>query len=69
MKLAGQSRVQNTTVNIVFGFGAQICILIFSLINRAVFVRCFNPSYLGINGLYGNILSLLSLTEFGIGNV
>lgn len=69
MKLAGQSRVQNTTVNIIFGFGAQICILIFSLINRAVFVRCFNPSYLGINGLYGNILALLSLTEFGIGNV
>lgn len=33
-----------------------------------VFVRCLADEYLGINGLFSNILSMLSLAELGIGS-
>ena len=35
---------------------------------RMVFVRCLPPEYLGLNGLFSNILSMLSLAELGIGS-
>ena len=34
---------------------------------RQVFVRCLSQDYLGVNGLFTNILSMLSLAELGIG--
>lgn len=33
-----------------------------------VFVRCLSADYLGVNGLFTNILTMLSLTELGIGS-
>ena len=33
-----------------------------------MFVRCLNADYLGVNGLFTNILSMLSLAELGIGS-
>lgn len=33
-----------------------------------VFVRCLAADYLGVNGLFTNILTMLSLAELGIGN-
>ncbi len=36
-------------------------------ITRTVFIHTLGKSYLGINGLFGNILDLLSLAELGVG--
>lgn len=41
--------------------------IILSFVCRAVFTRCLSMEYLGINGMFSNILSMLSLTELGIG--
>lgn len=38
-----------------------------SFIVRTVFIRCLSSDYLGINGLYSSILSMLSLVELGFG--
>lgn len=38
-----------------------------NFINRSVFIYVLGNEYLGINGLFSNILSMLSLTEMGIG--
>lgn len=46
------------------GYGINI---ILSFICRMVFVRCLSQEYLGVNGLFTNILSMLSLAELGIG--
>jgi O-antigen/teichoic acid export membrane protein len=35
---------------------------------RTAFIHTLGKSYLGINGLFSNILTMLSLTEFGVGS-
>lgn len=63
------SRTKNAILNIIVGFVSQVGILLLSFISRAVFVQFLDISYLGINGLYSNILSVLALAELGLGNV
>ncbi len=47
----------NTVVTILIGF-----------ISRTIFIYILNSEYLGIDGLFTNILSLLSLSELGFGS-
>lgn len=61
------SRTVNSIRNIMTGFIGQGVQLILGFINRLVFIRCLNAEYLGVNGLFTNILSMLSLAELGIG--
>lgn len=63
------SRSKNAVLNISVGFGTQILILLLSFIGRKIFVHFLELDYLGINGLYSNILSVLALAELGLGNV
>lgn len=61
------SRTANSIRNIMTGFMGQGIQLILGFVNRLVFIRCLNAEYLGVNGLFTNILSMLSLAELGIG--
>ena len=61
------SRTKNSIRNIVFTLGSYFVILILQMINRTMFVKYLPIEYLGVNGLFSNILSLLSLTELGLG--
>lgn len=61
------SRTANSIRNIMTGFLGQGIQLILGFANRLVFIRCLNAEYLGVNGLFTNILSMLSLAELGIG--
>lgn len=61
-----RSRTEYSVLNIVAGLGGYALSVILSLINRMVFTRCMSPAYLGISGLFTNILSMLSLAELGI---
>ena len=61
-----KSRTQNVMLNIVFGYVAQVGIFVLSFIGRRIFLNYLSPDYLGINGLYSNILTLLSLAELGL---
>lgn len=61
------SRTKKSLKNVIFTLGSYFIILILQLINRTLFVHYLPVEYLGINGLFSNILSLLSLTELGIG--
>lgn len=60
------SRSQNAKRNIVYGYIAQIGTFILSFIGRKIFLHYLSADYLGINGLYTNILTVLSLAELGI---
>ena len=60
------SRSKNALLNIVFGYAAQIGILIVSFVGRIIFLTFLSVDYLGINGLYSNILTVLSLAELGL---
>ena len=64
-----KSRSKNSVKNIIYGFGSQMLILLLTFISRTIFINQLGAEYLGVNGLYGNILTVLSLAELGIGNV
>lgn len=60
------SRLSNSIKNISFGLIAQVSQMILGFISRTIFIRYLAVEYLGVNGLFTNILSLLSLAELGI---
>lgn len=64
-----KSRSINAKKNTIIGICCQMIILILSFASRTVFIKLLGVEYLGINGLYSNILSVLSLAELGIGHV
>lgn len=61
------TRTENSTKNMVTGLINQLLILIFRFVTRTVLIYTLGEQYLGINGLFTNILTLLSLTDLGIG--
>lgn len=42
--------------------------IILGFVVRAIFVRTLGAEYLGLNGLFGNIISMLAIIELGIGS-
>lgn len=63
------SRSENTARNIGVGTVRQVVTLLLAFAVRTVFVRRLGADYTGVNGLYSNILAMLSLAELGVGNV
>ncbi len=61
-----ESRKKNVYLNVIFGYVAQIGIILLSFIGRKIFLNYLSIEYLGINGLYSNILTILSLPELGV---
>lgn len=62
-------RQKNSIYNVIGSIGYYIFAIIFNLVNHAVLVRLLGIEYSGINGLFTNVLSLLSVVELGVGNV
>lgn len=63
-----ESRIYNSLKNIFLGIGNQIFVLILTFVTRIVFVRVLGAEYLGINGLFSNVLTILSVAELGLGS-
>jgi len=62
-----RSRTTNTIFNFTSSLGGQMIALLNHFIVRTVFIHTLGKSYLGIEGLFSNILTLFSLAEFGVG--
>ena len=62
-----QSRIKNTLRNSIYGIIAQGVLIFLNFITRTVFLKFLNTEYLGVNGLFSNVLSMLSLVELGVG--
>ncbi len=60
-------RIENSIRNILFGLGGYILNILIGFVTRSLFIKVLGIEYLGINGLFTNILMLLNLTELGIG--
>ncbi|MDR6878653.1 hypothetical protein [Bacillus sp. 3255] len=61
-------RTKSSVINISVGVGNQLIITFLSFFSRTVFIHTLGVEYLGINGLFTNILAMLSLAEAGIGS-
>lgn len=59
-------RVENSIKNASVGILSQVISIILAFITRTVFINTLGAEYLGVEGLFSNILSLLSLTNLGM---
>ena len=62
------SRTKNSMLIMATSGVRQVLTLLLSFASRTVFIYVLGASYLGVNGLFSNILAMLSLTELGIGS-
>lgn len=60
-------RFLNSVRNLIASWAGQIVIVIATFITRYYFINILGAEYLGIHGLFANVLSLMSLAELGIG--
>lgn len=61
------SRIKNTTKNAITGLLNQVINLLLNFISRTVFIHYLGVEYLGISGLFTNILQVLSMADLGFG--
>lgn len=60
-------RIQKSIKNVATGLVGQVLTLLLSFVVRTVFIQQLGVTYLGVSGLFGNILSILSFAELGFG--
>lgn len=58
-----ENSLRNSTVNVV----AYVIEIFLGLLVRTVFIRTLSAEYLGVGGLFTNVLTILSLAELGVG--
>jgi len=62
------SRLKNSALNLATGLMGRALTIILNFSVRTIFIHCLNEAYLSVNGLYSNILTVLSLAELGFGS-
>lgn len=60
-------RIKKSLTNIMTGLVGQLFLTITGFITRTVFISQLGSTYLGISGLFTNVLTILSFAELGIG--
>ncbi len=60
-------RLKNTLKNAAYGWISNAISLLLGFVSRTVFIYILGTTYLGVNGLFTNVLSVLSFAELGIG--
>lgn len=61
------SRTSNAVRNIKYAIIGQMLGILVSFVGRLAFVKILSVEYLGLSGLFTNILSILHLAELGVG--
>lgn len=61
------SRIRFTAKNILSGYVSSIVSLLLGFASRTIFLRYLSATYLGVNGLFINVLGVLSFAELGFG--
>lgn len=60
-------RIQKSLKAITTGLVGQIITLLTGFAVRTVFIYCLGATYLGVSGLFSNVLTVLSFAELGVG--
>ncbi len=63
-----EGRTKKTLRNTLFTFLYKGADIVLSFLLRTVFIHTLGISYLGLSGLFANILTVLSLMELGVGS-
>ena len=62
------TRTSNSLRNIKTSLFLKLAALLINFVTRRIFIDTLSVAYLGLNGTFSNILSLLSLAELGVGS-
>lgn len=61
-------RTKNSIYNSISSLISSSTAMIIGFVAQALFIRLLGIEYLGLNGLFTNVLTMLSLFELGVGN-
>ena len=64
-----KSKTINSSKAVALGVTYQVSKIIFAFVYRTLFIMVLSADYLGIEGLFVNVLSILSIAELGIGSI
>ena len=62
-----KSRTKNVMINSSVSLQCQVLNLLLNFLTRTIFIKVLGAEYLDVNGLFTNILTILSFSELGIG--
>ena len=62
-----EGRIKNSVRNISYRFVSQVASIVLKFVSRTIFIYILGVEYLGINGLFSEILQMLSLADLGFG--
>ena len=65
--MESKSRTEYSVMNTTVAFAAQAAAILMGFFTRGIFTRTLSEGYVGINGLFTDILNILSLSELGVG--
>ena len=61
-------RKRSSFRNMITAVSSNVLTIIVGLVAQAVFIKILGSEYLGLNGLFSNIISMLGIAELGIGS-
>ncbi|MBD5449299.1 MAG: hypothetical protein HDR28_03915 [Lachnospiraceae bacterium] len=64
-----ESRIVKVRKNLITSVLQNVLNLTLTYVSRLIFVKVLDAGYLGINGLFSNVLNILSLADLGMGTV
>jgi len=62
------ARTSSSIRNIIFAFGAQAVSILTNFVIRTIMIKYLGNQAVSLNGLFTEVLSVLSLTELGVGS-
>lgn len=65
--MADRSRTEYSVRNTTAAMVSKIVAILMGFATRVVFTHCLSESYVGVNGLFADILNVLALSELGVG--
>lgn len=66
MKTESNSRTHKAATNIAYSIANRIIIIVLNFLLRTLFIKEFGVGLLGLNGLFSNVLSVLSMADLGL---
>lgn len=61
-------RTKNSIRNVIASLSSNIVSIIVGFVAQAIFIKLLGSEYLGLNGLFSNIISMMAIVEMGIGS-
>lgn len=66
--MAGNTRSEKSAKNLIYGVGAQSASILLNFVIRIVLVRQVGILSVSLNGLFTEVIAMLSLAEMGVGS-